>query len=369
MTAAELVAHPWSGLEGLRGARDAWERVLTEAAVDPLCNAPDWTAAHVEAYTRSEDVLGWTFATPGGEPIAVVPLRLEPARGALALRRLTLAADGTQESDYQDLVARPGSETAVVRALLDALAQSGRGDALLLTCVPDDSPSLAALRAELERRGLPRREVPGPCLAAPLPADFDTYLGGLKPRMRSKVRSALRRVAEHGARRLWCDRPEQLEAHLEGLFALHTARWEEAGEAGSFAEGRRRSFYRRLMPELLAAGRLRFARLELDGRPVAYQLGALAGDAYYQLQEGYLPELGELRVATALRAGCVEDLIAEGVRRYDFMAGDTRHKRDWGGEPRPCTSVACALPGLRARLAYGARSLVDRWKAGRATDA
>lgn len=363
--AAGLVAHPWQGLEGLGAARPAWSRLLAASAADPLCNAPGWVVPHVEAYTAPDAVFGWTFEDAGGEPAGFAALREEPTRGALALRRLTLAADGTQESDYLDLVARRGHEPAVVAALLDALAAVRRGEALLLTCVPDDSACLAALRAELERRGLPRREVPVPCLAAPLPDEFETYLAGLKPRMRSKVRSALRRTAERGARLAWCDRADELEGHLEGLFDLHTARWSEAGETGSFSGERRRDFYRRLMPALLAEGRLRFARLELDGRAAAYQLGALAGGSYYQIQEGYRPELAELRVATALRAGAIRELIVEGVTRYDFMAGDSRHKRDWGGELRPCTSVACALPGLRARLAYGARSLVDRWRAGR----
>ena len=57
------------------------------------------------------------------------------------------------------------------------------------------------------------------------------------------------------------------------------------------------------------------------------------------------------------------ELIGEGVRDYDFMEGDARHKRDWGGAPRPAETVAFALPRLRARLEYGLRAFLDRRRA------
>jgi CelD/BcsL family acetyltransferase involved in cellulose biosynthesis len=65
-------------------------------------------------------------------------------------------------------------------------------------------------------------------------------------------------------------------------------------------------------------------------------------------------------VGVALRGLAVAELIARGVRAYDFMAGDSQHKRDWGGLPRPCTTIAFPLPRLRAVWAYRARELLDR---------
>ena len=123
---------------------------------------------------------------------------------------------------------------------------------------------------------------------------------------------------------------------------------------------RRRAFYERFVGAHAAAGTLRFARFERDGQALAYQLGAVVRGTYYQIQEGFHPEEGDARPATALRAWAIERLIDEGVRAYDFLAGDSRHKRDWGGEPRPCTTLGFALPRWRARLAYGLRALLDR---------
>ncbi len=361
-SAGALVARAWRGLAGLLAEREGWEDCRAESRADPLCNSHEWTLAHGRAFAPDADVFGWTFHARDGRPAAVVALRREPPRGPLALRRALFLADGTFDSDYLEPPVRAGFERALAGALLDA-ARAVRGiEALVLSGMPEDSGFLAALRGELESRGLPRREREAPGLVAPLPASFEQYVAGLKPRMRTKLRSAVRAAEERGASFAWCDRAEELESHLEGLFRLHELRWKAAGQPGSFADPRRRAFYRDLAPSLLERGALRFARLEREGRPVAYQIGARVAESYYQLQEGYDPELGEERIGTALRARAIERLIAEGVRTYDFMAGDSRHKREWGGRPRPCATLAFALPGWRARLAYGLRALVDRWR-------
>ena len=233
----------------------------------------------------------------------------------------------------------------------------GELEALVLTGVPDDAPMLGALKAELGRRRLPYRERPVPCLSADLPETFDDYLKGLRSRMRSKVRQALRKAEAAGATFAWCT--DDLEEHVEGLFALHTRRWEQEGQAGSFASPERRRFFHALARIHGERGTLRLSRLDHAGETVAYQFGVALSGRYYQIQEGYHPGVEEFRSATALRAHSVRSLIEDGVRSYDFMAGSSRHKQDWGGEPRPCTTLAFALPRVRARIAYGARAWLD----------
>ncbi len=354
-TGAAVTLRAWSGSAGLAEALEAWPR---GAGADPLCNAPDWIGAHARAFVDSSAVFGWT-AESDGRAVGVFPFRVEPSRGRWALRRAIHVADGTFDSDYLDLATAPGFDAECARALVDALANERRIDAVVLTGTPDDSPMLAALRAELEQRGLPRREREADCLAAPLPDSFEAYVATLGKRMRSKVRQAMRQATDLGARLAWCDAPAELDEHLEGLFALHTERWESAGEPGSFASAERRTFYADIARSSLERNSLRFARLDHGGRAVAYQIGVVRGSTYYQLQEGFRPDSDGFRPATALRALAIQELIGEGVRAYDFMAGATRHKRDWGGVERDCTTLAFALPRLRARIAYGARAWLD----------
>ena len=362
---AGLRFDPWKGLEGLEAAVPFWRQLQPLVALDPLCNDPDWGLAYARAHRLGDQAFGWCVRDASGAPAAFLAFRREPSRGRFALRRALLLCDGTFDSDYIDLVVRPGLEHDVLSATIDALAGTRGVDAVHYHAAYEGSPVARALGDVLERRGLPSRTAGVPCADAPLTETFDTYLASLKKRMRSKVRQALRVAEERGATLSWCHDAATLDEHLEGLFRLHGMRWEESGEAGAFASEDRRRFYRAFAPLALDAGTLRFSRLDLDGRPVAYQFGARVGERYYQMQEGYDTTLAEARVATALRGLSVRALIEEGVRHYDFMAGMSRHKRDWGGAPHDCVSIAFALPNVRARLSYGARALVDRIRASR----
>ena len=349
----------WRGHAGLAGERDAWDALVAESSADALCNSHAWVSAYAAAWVADDELFGWTLTDGAGVPLAIFALRREPPRGRFALPRALLAQDGSFDSDYLEPLIRPGHEAEAWDAFLDAAARDRGVQAVVLGCVPRAAATLGALRTVLADRGLRLREHDYPCAVAALPASFEEYVAGLKSRMRSKVRSSLRRVEARDATLDWCNDPDELPRDLAGLFDLHGRRWRAAGEAGSFAEPRRRAFYEALAPRWLADGELRLARLTLDGRPVAFQIGPVVAGTYYQLQEGYDPELSDLRIGQALRAWAIRSLIDEGVERYDFMAGLSRHKLDWGATERECVTVAFPLPRLRARVAYAARAWIE----------
>ena len=361
---ARLEAQPLRDLDQLQGMRAEFEVLLAEADTDPLCNSPEWIEAYLQAWTSPGDVHGWAFREAAGELVGLALLRPEPG-GGHALRRLCLAQDGSFDSDYLELPARPGRSLAVLEALFDAQRARGGAEALLFSGLPAAGPTHAAVRELAQRRALPLREVGVVGISSALKPDFETFLTGLAPRMRSMVRRALRDAHEHGLSLRWCESAQRLEADLGALAELHQARWQASGEAGSLADERRLSFYHTLALGALQRGQLRLAMLEREGQVVAAQFGVLARQRYYQLQEGYLPELAEQRVGLALRALAIGSLAAEGVQHYDFMAGDARHKRDWGGEPRECATVALGLGNLRSRAIYGVRAKLERLRGTR----
>lgn len=334
---------------------------MADARADALCNAFDWGELYIRAYVPPADLFGWKLTTNDGMPIGILAFRYEPRRGPFALRRVLFAVDGSFDSDYLDFPSKRGFEAIVARAALDLLIAKRDVEAVVLSCIPNDSETLTTFRSETARRNWVRREISVPCSIASLPATFDDYLKQLKPRVRSKVRQALRLGEENKAVYAWCHDANTINEHLELLYQLHGSRWKAAGQSGSFVDVRRRHFYNTLAPAFLTSNRLRFARLEINGNPVAYQIGTLANNVYYQLQEGFDTHFSELRVATTLRALVIRDLIAARVSGYDFMAGESQHKSDWGAEARPCTTLAFPLPGFRARAAYGARAVVDWW--------
>lgn len=360
-----LQARAFRGLDELRALRQTWSAIASDSSADPLFCGPDWNLDYAASFADPHSVFGWTLIGSSGEAMAILPFRREPSRGFGTLHRALLLADGSHDADYLEFPTRGVEPRAVVEFALLLLDRTREIDAVVLGSVPEESPVLAALRGILTERRVPRREIEVPCYAMTLPADFETFLRQRKPRMRSKIRQAIRQADAAGAAFDWCDDPRALDSHLTQLFALHGARWRAAGIPGAFADPRRERFYRALAARLLSQRTLRFARLEIGGRPVAYQIGALAGGTYYQLQEGFDPAHADQRVGAALRGRMIERLIAEGVRRYDFMAGGGPHKSEWGGELRRCMTVAFPLRRIRAKVAYAVRALVDTWKRSR----
>jgi len=122
-----------------------------------------------------------------------------------------------------------------------------------------------------------------------------------------------------------------MPACLEALFSLHRKRWQSAGqrEASSQPPGAVLSRHGGL---LLARGLLEFWLLDLNGRPAAAQFGFRFGNTVSQLQEGFDREYSTDSVGYVLRARAIKDLIAQGVRSYDFLGGQPGYKEKWGAQ-------------------------------------
>ena len=82
--------------------------------------------------------------------------------------------------------------------------------------------------------------------------------------------------------------------------------------------------------EFLRRGWLEFFLLDINGTPVAAQFGFRHDTTVFALQEGRDPAYSLDAVGYVLRAHALKEFIADGVRRYDFLAGDDEYKARWG---------------------------------------
>ena len=94
----------------------------------------------------------------------------------------------------------------------------------------------------------------------------------------------------------------------------------------------RRQFYNDLASLLMPRNQLEFWLLELNGKPVAAQFGFRFGRTVYLLQEGFDPAFAKDSVGYVLRAHVLRTLMAEGIRKYDFLGGVSDSKTRWGAE-------------------------------------
>ncbi len=159
-------------------------------------------------FLRHEDLSQWWSTLGGGEwkdaelvlisacendqLIGIAPLFKAEYDGRSAL----LFIGSIEISDYLDLIVRLDDLPRFLSGLMDFLAQSStyRGLPFDWYNIPDSSPTLAALKAELERHGLTYREevyCPTPRIA--LTGSFDDYLSHIEKKQRHEIRRKMRR--------------------------------------------------------------------------------------------------------------------------------------------------------------------------------
>ncbi|HEY6359567.1 MAG TPA: GNAT family N-acetyltransferase [Vicinamibacterales bacterium] len=290
--------------------------------------SPAWLAGFLaEPPDGSEPLL--LLMREGGTLRGMVPIAV---RRTLTHVRVSLLGGGAG-SDRVDLLAARGYEAPCADLFLSWLADSfGRGSVLELQDVPGSSPLWAAIhRAGIERR---HRLVLVPREIHPVP-----YLDLLEPGSRpsGEVTRGSTSLARH---RRWLEQrcrlrierlrdPGEVMSAFETLVRFLCVRWR--GHGGSALDDpRAERFHRRVLPLLLAEGRLRMIQLSADMRPIAvyYGLGLGTWAGYYLA--GYDREwagrihLGQITLATAM------DLAAQdGATEFDFLKGAERTKYLW----------------------------------------
>jgi len=266
-----------------------WRRLADEAVLA----GPDWLIPwwqHLGSRPRHDGRLPRlaTLAVrgPDDELIAVAPWYLDESRWNG--RTLRLLGSGSACTDYLTIPCQAGKETAVAAAIADWLFENQRGagfswDLLSLEAIDLTDRMYSRLIKSLdEHEAINSIRPAGNCWRVPLSGTWEEYVATLSKTNRKKVRRLDRSYLQTGrAKMLLTTTPEELSAAFDLLVALHTKRWQSRGEAGIFAEPGVLEFHREAMSRLLAAGQLRLASLEIDGRPAASEYCIGGGATLY----------------------------------------------------------------------------------------
>jgi peptidoglycan/xylan/chitin deacetylase (PgdA/CDA1 family) len=271
------------------------------------------------------------------ELIAVAPLFVEEVRSyGRRWRRLRLIGDGSHDSDYLDCFARQGRESEAMIAFGDFLdANLGDWDWIELAGPAQGSPTVTGLARYANSKNWHCENERIPCATLPLPKTWEQYLRGLEPRFRTKVRSSLAVLTDClKTNPESCSSPLQLEQWLPLLFDLHTRRWKTRNELGVFRDPVKRRFYAELSRSALEQGWLAFHRLNWGERTLALQYGLVYRNKFFLLQEGYDPDFLDVRPGVALRAWLMRQWVETSLDEYDFLAGVSAYKLDWGAQEK-----------------------------------
>jgi CelD/BcsL family acetyltransferase involved in cellulose biosynthesis len=305
-------------IEDLDALAPAWEALWRRTPSATPFQSPAWLIPWMRAFAPGE--LRVAAAFDGRDLVALFPFYLE--RGPHGRRLLPL---GVSLSDYLDVLVDPSAPEAA--ALVVARLGATEWDEWRFEALPPGAAALALAppdgveQEQLAQDACPVLALRGPDLARSVPA-----------RQRRKLRRARAAAERIGAVEFAADMPA--DDFLDGLFALHRARWESRGEGGVLADPRVQAFHRAALPRLQQQGIARTLVMRVAGRPVGAYYGLRRGGCAYAYLGGFDPAFEDASPgALTIEAACAE-AAASGATELHFLRGREAYKYAWGAEDR-----------------------------------
>jgi CelD/BcsL family acetyltransferase involved in cellulose biosynthesis len=310
---------------------EAWNVLAEQSVADTPFSRHEylsewWRTLGGGEWTKAELVL--VSASENDQLIGIAPLFLAEYEGQRALMLL----GSIEISDYLDLIARKEELPRFVSGLFDFLHSSfhDRWSALDWYNLPDDSPTLAALKAESGQRGWTHHEeIYRPTPRIPLNGSFEEYLSRIDKKQRHEIRRKLRRAAESekNVRFSIVNGTEDINAEINAFFDLMV---QDSGKAG-FLHPAMREQMTVTIQNAHKYGYLWLAFLEIDGVKTAASLNFDYRNKLWGYNSGVSREHMELSPGWVLLAHTIQWCCENGRYEFDFMRGDEEYKYRFGG--------------------------------------
>ncbi len=273
------------------------------------------------------------FQDGAGAWVGALPLYEAHADDGRPVLRLV---GGVDVADSLDVVALAGHEEAVWKAALPTLA-AAEAPSLDLRPVPAASPTVTLLPELARAVGLQCRIArEDRCPVIELPGSWDAYLAGLSGKDRHELRRKLRRAGGARPRVETARTPAGVAALMDSFLALH--RKSKVGKA-RFMDARMEAFFRDVGAALAAAGWAALWLLWLEDQPAAAVFCLEYAGTVGLYNSGFDPAARALSPGVVLIARTIEDAIARGFRRYDFLRGEEPYKYGFGAVPRDVVRI------------------------------
>ncbi len=239
--------------------------------------------------------------------------------------------------EHNDLVIRRGHETAVrSRFANDLIAAPVAWDELVLSGIPEAGWQTIAGSTKL-RPIIDEQFSPWATDISAIANDLDKLLAPLSRNRRWQIRRSFKAFQEDGELTTInaTSRNEAL-AFFQEMGELHTQRWNQVGEAGSFANRDWVDFHRAVINAGFERDEIQLLKISAGEKPIGYVYSFIWRGTAYMLQTGFVQEDDNTR-----RPGFVSHCLAmlynstRGATCYDYMCGDAEYKRVLGVASSP----------------------------------
>lgn len=317
--------------DALAALREAWETLGEQCPTQSIYMTWDWVTTWWKFYGQGAELWLLQARAEDGRLIGLAPLMLVVHRPASLLRWRQLQFIGASSPfDHLDFLIEPGAGPDVLPLFLERLrAEQDRWDVLLLSALPEYSPTLSLLRTYSIPWEAGEAEC---CPAIALPADWETYHSALSKRKRKNIRHT-HNVLDGAFPGRWgwerVEDPAELEPTMSTMIRLHQAKWAALGKPGGFADATTVAFHQAISRRLLEQGRLWLYRLCIDGRVAAIEYAYAYRDRVYAFASGVDFSLADYSPGQVLMEVMIREAIRAGMRHYDFLRGDEAYKFFW----------------------------------------
>jgi CelD/BcsL family acetyltransferase involved in cellulose biosynthesis len=186
-----------------------------------------------------------------------------------------------------------------------------------------------------------------------LPDSWETFTAQRHKSLRRKIRKAEKRYSSGQAVAKSTSAGLDFELAFDTLVDLHQKRFTSKGEPGVFFDDSFTCFLRSASRDLAARGnRAEIVLAEVHGKPIAAQLYLHGSRGPQMYQSGICDQSMELEPGHLLFVHAITSAIDRGCTEFDFLRGDDKYKRTWGGTRSPLCTIRCVSNRLPSTLKH-----------------
>ena len=170
--------------------------------------------------------------------------------------------------------------------------------------------------------------------------DWDSYLRTRNSKFRNSLdrnERALNRIGQVNIRFL--SGIEIVQSGLEEVMAIERQSWKQQARSAITARDWERSFYEAYVPRAAECGAVSLAIMQVDGRPVSYDMGLIQGGRYSSLKTSYVDDIKAVAPGKIMIAHVIRFLMEQRLEEYDFLGDAVDYKLAWTDTVRPHVSL------------------------------